>query len=94
MDGWVDGWINWIGGWLGLLSYCSPIKEVQVIQKFCIDALTSPKEDTELSICYYLLYPSNNNLSYSYIFPDSWKFILFRGQIYLAWLMFFLTSCS
>lgn len=71
---------------MGLLSYYHiKKKEVQVILKFCIEVLTSPREDTDLLFFfnYLFLYPSDNNLSYlsvtagnllssegKYIWPD------------------------
>lgn len=74
---------RWIVGFIKLLSHQRK-KEVQVILKFCIEVLTSPQEDTDLSFFNYLfLYPSDNNLSYlsvtagnllssegKYIWPD------------------------
>ena len=55
---------RWIVGFIKLLSHQRK-KEVQVILRFCIEVLTSPQEDTDLSFFYYLfLYPSDNNFSY------------------------------
>lgn len=64
----MHGWINWTGGWMCLLSYCFINICSTVIQKFYINVLISTKEDTALSIRYYLfLYSSDNNWYYNFL---------------------------